>query len=165
MGFELETAYATLEAPGTLGTGATAADQQVRPFEPADLPAMAALDRTATGEDREHLLRALATPASTRVLTDTGGGIAGFVVRAPWGGGGSVALSLDDGVRILEARRAAVAPERLVRAGLPRENREGIRRLKELGWKRSWNAPRMIRGEPLDWRPELIFGQFAMALG
>jgi hypothetical protein len=30
---------------------------------------------------------------------------------------------------------------------------------------RSWNAPRMIRGEPLNWQPERIWGQFAMALG
>lgn len=163
MGFALQTSYATLEA---VGTGAEAAgDGDVRAFEPADLDAMAALDREATGEDRRHLLARFATSDSARVLSGASGAVDGFTVRPPWGGGATIARSIDDGVRILEARRAGIGPERKVRAGLPIENRAGIARLRELGWIRSWNAPRMARGESIDWRPERIWGQFAMALG
>ena len=163
MGFELQTLYATLEA---FGTGEEAADDDgVRAFEPADLDAMAALDREATGEDRRHLLARFATAESARVLVGDSGAVKAFTVRPPWGGGATIARSIDDGIRILEARRAGIGLERKVRAGLPIENRAGIARLRELGWIRSWNAPRMARGEPIDWRPEGIWGQFAMALG
>lgn len=162
MGFELQTSYATLEAPGTAGTPDTG--DVGRAFEANDLRAMIALDASATGEGRGHLLRRFASPTSARVLVGSTG-IDAFTVRAPWGGGATIARTEEDAVRILEARRAAVRADRLVRAGVPIENRAGIRRLETLGWKRSWNAPRMIRGEPLDWRPELIWGQFAMALG
>ena len=163
MGFELQTAYATLEAPGT--AGAASLDVAVRTFQPADLEAMAALDRQATGEERGHLIARFATETSARVLVGAAGTIDAFTVRAPWGGGATIARTMNDGVRILEARRAAVGPERQVRAGLPLENRAGIARLRSLGWTRSWNAPRMIRGEPIGWHPDLIWGQFAMALG
>src|SRR5262245_9628803 len=54
LGFEVQTFYRILEAPGIDG----AADARVRPFEPADLVAIETLDRAATGEDRAHLLRA-----------------------------------------------------------------------------------------------------------
>ena len=163
MGFELQTEYVTLEAPGTADgqrPGAAA-----RPFEPGDLEGMARLDRTATGEDRAHLLARFASLTSARVLTGPDGEVVAFSVRAPWGGGATIARAIDDAVAILEARRAVVGPERIVRAGVPRENVAGIERLKELGWRRSWRAPRLARGAPLEWRPEQIWGQFAMALG
>ena len=163
MGFKLQTAYATLEAPGTSGSGVD--DGAVRPFEPGDLEVMGMLDRKATGEARAHLIARLASSESARVLVDENGRLSAFTIRPPWGGGATIAHTDDAGVRILQARRAAIGPERKVRAGLPLENRSGIRRLQELGWTRSWNAPRMIRGEPLDWHPEQIWGQFAMALG
>ncbi|MCI0346915.1 MAG: hypothetical protein L0221_15970, partial [Chloroflexi bacterium] len=126
---------------------------------------MIALDREATGEDRRHLVERFASAATARVLVGVAGSLEGFTIRAPWGGGATIARTVDAGVRIVEARRAAVDPERKVRAGLPIENRAGISRLQELGWIRSWSAPRMLRGEPIDWRPEAIWGQFAMALG
>jgi GNAT superfamily N-acetyltransferase len=64
MGFELQTRYRILEAPG-LGPAATAAPD-IRPFEPADLGAMIALDAAATGEDRAHALRRFARPSQRR---------------------------------------------------------------------------------------------------
>ena len=163
MGFQLQTAYATLEAPGTSGSGVD--DGAVRAFRPGDLDGMVALDGRATGEARGHLLTRLASPDSARVLVDETDNVIAFTIRPPWGGGATIAGTENAGARILEARRSAIGPERRVRAGLPLENRSGIRRLQELGWTRSWNAPRMIRGERLDWHPEQIWGQFAMALG
>jgi predicted N-acetyltransferase YhbS len=162
LGFEVQTWYRMLEAPGL---GGEPADLRVRPFEPADLPAMARLDQAATGEDREHLHRALATSATARVLEHVDGALGGFVVRAPWGGGATIAPDLTDAEVLLHARRAAVPPDRLVRAGLLAENEAGLEQLLSSGWVEGWSAPRLIRGEPLTWQPEAIWGQYNLALG
>lgn len=160
MGFRLDTTYHTIEAAGTTGGGTALA-----PWRPEDLPSMATLDAAATGEDRLHLLEAFATEDSTRVLRDEAGEARAFVVRAPWGGGATVAPDPDEGVRILEARRTAAGPGRTVRAGVLAENVAVLDRLRPLGWTDAWQAPRLIRGEPLDWRPDALWGQFNHAIG
>jgi GNAT superfamily N-acetyltransferase len=162
LGFEVQTWYLTMEAPGLAGG---APDPAVRPFRPEDLPAMAALDGRVTGEDRRHLLEAFAAPDGTRVLERAGGGIAGFVVRAPWGGGATIAEDPRDAMAILEARRRIAGPERRVRAGVVLLNGGGLARMRSAGWREAWRAPRLIRGVDLAWRPEGIWGQFNHALG
>jgi GNAT superfamily N-acetyltransferase len=169
LGFSVQTSYVTMEAPGLAATGARADDEQagpaVRAFRSADLDAMAALDRVASGEDRRHLLAAFAAPDTTRVVTDGEGRPAGFVIRAPWGGGATVAARLEDALAILRARRLAAGPDRRVRTGIVLENDAGAGALAADGWTEAWRAPRLIRGETLDWRPEHIWGQFNHALG
>ena len=162
--FEVQTWYRILEAPG-LDAATTVVDPRVRPYAAADLAGMTALDAAATGEDRGHLLRAFAAPETTRVLEHADGSLGGFVVRAPWGGGATIAPRLDDGIAILEARRVASGADRHVRAGLLAENELGAARLIELGWTESWRAPRLVRGEPLRWQPAAIWGQFNHAFG
>jgi GNAT superfamily N-acetyltransferase len=170
LGFELQTSIVVVEAPGTGpdASGRMAAgppDPRVRPFRPDDLEAMARLDRAATGEDRAHLLRAFATPDSATVLDDPADGLAGFVVRAPWGGGATIAPDPEVALAILEARRRRTGPDRHVRAGVLADNAAGLERLVTAGWTEAWRAPRLARGEPLEWRPEAIWGQFNHALG
>ncbi len=161
LGFEVQTWYVTLEAPGLPhGPG----DPRIRPFHPDDLPAMSALDAAATGEDRRHLLSAFASPASSRVLEGEAG-LDGFVVRAPWGGGATIAPSVEDARAILVARRRAAGPERRVRAGTLLGNEAGLAALRLDGWREAWRAPRLVRGEPLTWQPDAIWGQFNHALG
>ena len=162
IGFEVQTEYRILEAPG-LGGGV--ADPRIRAYRRDDLDAIAALDRNATGEDRTHLLRAFASPATARCVIRAGGAIGGFVIRAPWGGGATIAPDPDDAATILRARRVAAGPEKRVRAGLLAENVDGIRMLLADGWTAAWEGPRLIRGEPLDWHPEAIWGQFNHAMG
>jgi GNAT superfamily N-acetyltransferase len=163
LGFELQTTYRTLEAPGLPDAGPP--DRRIRPFRRSDLDAMALLDRAATGEDRRHLLDAFATEESARCLVRPDGTLGGFVVRAPWGGGATVAPDADDASAILEARRRAAGPERRVRAGVIAENEAGYRRLTDLGWTDAWSAPRLVRGVPLEWNPLALWGQFNHALG
>jgi GNAT superfamily N-acetyltransferase len=169
LGFEVQTWYRTMEAPGLGGSavtgGAVAGDRRVRAWRPADLGAMAALDAAVTGEDRGHLLGAFATADSTRVVTGPDDVPRGFVVRAPWGGGATIAPAIDDAVAILHARRAAYPADRKVRAGIVLDNEAGAARLEADGWTEAWRAPRLIRGEPLAWRPEGIWGQFNHAVG
>ena len=166
MGFEVQTQYRILQAVGLPPTSAAPADgERVRDFEPADLDAIVALDREGTGEDRGHAIARLATPETTRVAPGTEGGIDGYVIRAPWGGGATVARSPEAALRIVTARRRAAGPDGRVRVGLADENSEGLARLSEVGLRLMWSAPRMIRGEAPPWRPETIWGQFNHAMG
>jgi predicted N-acetyltransferase YhbS len=162
LGFEVQTWYRMLEAPGLDGE---TADPRVRPFAPADLQAIAALDRVVTGEDRAHLHRSFADPQTARVLEHDDGSLGGFVVRAPWGGGATIAPSLADAEVLLHARRVLSGSDRRVRAGLLAENEAGLERLLGAGWVEGWRAPRLVRGDPLPWQPTAIWGQFNLALG
>jgi GNAT superfamily N-acetyltransferase len=171
MGFEVATWYRTFEATGTAGTANALDDARpdggtLRAFDSADLQAVKALDRAATGEDRAHLLDAFATPQSARCLVGPRGHrLRGSVIRAPWGGGATVATERDAGVAICEARRRSASTGRRVRAGLLLENEAGAAALQRLGWTEAWRAPRMHRGEALVWQPTSIWGQFNHALG
>jgi predicted N-acetyltransferase YhbS len=162
LGFEVQTWYRIVQIDGLDGA---AADPRMRAFRPGDLGAMAALDAAATGEDRRHLLDAFAVPDTTRVLARDDGSLGGFVVRAPWGGGATIAPRLEDAEAILHARRIATGAAGRVRAGLLAENEAGFDRLAALGWTESWRAPRLVRGEPLAWDPSAIWGQFNHAFG
>jgi GNAT superfamily N-acetyltransferase len=165
MGFEVQTWYRTLEAPGTAGGQDATRLDAVRPFAPNDLPAIVALDQTATGEDRADVLRLLTGLDGTRVLHGDDGAIRGFVARAPWGGGATVAPRVDDALTILDARRRRYAPDKRVRCGILLENETGAEALERTGWQEAWRAPRMIRGAAMDWHPEHLWGQFNHAMG
>ena len=161
MGFEVQSQYRILQAVGLPPVDAA---DGVRSFRSEDLPAVIALDREGTGEDRTHAITRFAAPETARVLANADG-VDAFVIRAPWGGGATVARSPDAALRIITARRRAAGPEGRVRVGLLDENVEGMARLTEVGFRLLWSAPRMVRGEPHDWHPEWIYGQFNHAMG
>ena len=165
MGFEVQTRYRILEIGGLADDAAAAETGRVRAFDAGDADALAALDRAATGEDRGHAIRALARPDTARVLVGRDGELDAFVIRPPWGGGATVARSLDAAQAIIAARRRASGAAGRVRIGLLAENEEGMERLTAAGFRPQWSAPRMIRGEPIAWRPEWIYGQFNHAMG
>ena len=162
MGFELQSRYHILQA-----IGLPPADQPdgVRLFEPDDLAAIERLDRAGTGEDRAHAIRRFAGTETTRVTTGDDGAVEGYVLRAPWGGGATIARTPEAALRILTARRRAAGPDGRVRLGILDENAEGMARLMDVGLRLTWSAPRMVRGEPLVWRPDWIWGQFNHAMG
>jgi GNAT superfamily N-acetyltransferase len=164
MGFEVQTRYRVLEAPG-LPSGPASAPTGIRPYEPADLRALCALDRAATGEDRRHALKAFADPASTRVLAGPEGDLDGYVCRAPWGGGATIARTTEAAMALVDARRRAAGVGGKVRVGILQENDAGHARLIAAGWTPSWSAPRMIRGAMPAWHPEQVWGQFNHAMG
>ncbi|HEX5591016.1 MAG TPA: GNAT family N-acetyltransferase [Candidatus Limnocylindrales bacterium] len=163
MGFELQTRYRILEAPG-LDPAGSAADPAVRAFEARDLEAILELDLNATGEDRGHAIRRFAAPGTTKVL-ESDGEVRAFVIRAPWGGGATIAPDPAHAMRILEARRLAAGPGGRVRVGLVEDNAAGLAHLEAAGLAPIWSAPRLARGEPMEWRPEWIWGQFNHAIG
>ena len=168
LGFEVQTWYRTMEAQGL----ATAASREptsdgptlVRAATSADLDDIVALDREATGEDRSVVLRGLVDPEATRVVAAEGH-VRGFLARAPWGGGATIAPRLEDAMALVTARRIATAPGRRVRCGILLDNLAGAAALERAGWTEAWRAPRLIRGDALEWHPEHIWGQFNHALG
>ena len=165
LGFSVQTWYRTMEAPGLATASQDGDGGVVRAFEAGDLEAMAALDRAATGEDRRHLLATFAGPETTKVVAAAPDRPTGFVIRAPWGGGATIAPRADDALAILHARRLAAGPDRRVRAGILLENHAGAAALLAAGWTEAWRAPRLVRGRPLEWHPDHIWGQFNHALG
>jgi hypothetical protein len=62
-------------------------------------------------------------------------------------------------------RRRGAGPAGRVRVGLLDDNDQGLAALEQSGLRPVWSAPRMIRGETLEWRPESIWGQFNLAIG
>jgi GNAT superfamily N-acetyltransferase len=162
MGFEVQTQYRILQA---IGLPPVDQEDGVRSFESTDLPGIERLDRQGTGEDRAHAIRRLADGESAKVVAGTRGEVDGFVIRAPWGGGATIARSPEAALRIVTARRRAAGPEGRVRVGLLDENTDGLARLTEVGFRLTWSAPRMLRGEPPIWQPDWIWGQFNHAMG
>jgi GNAT superfamily N-acetyltransferase len=145
--------------------GATWEDPRVRPFEPRDFESIVRLDRFATGEDRRAVLASLVGPSSTWVALDPAGVVSGYLARAPWRGGALIAPDPDDAMRLLAMRRRSTGISGKAGAGLISSNRVGRERLRAAGWREEDSGVRMIRGAPLDWHPEAIWGQFSGALG
>lgn len=151
----------------TDGTHRTGADPRIRPFREDDRPAVEAIDRAATGEDRRAVLDALVDPASTLVATGGDGDstVRGFLARAPWRGGALIAPDPTDALRLLECRRRSTGVSGKAGAGVLAGNERGREALRAAGWEEELGGTRMIRGDALDWQPDAIFGQFNGALG
>lgn len=168
LGFEVQTWYRTMEAQGLATAASTEPTSDgptlVRAATSADLDDIVALDREATGEDRSVVLRGLVDPEATRVVAAEGH-VRGFLARAPWGGGATIAPRLEDAMALITARRIATAAGRRVRCGILVDNLAGAAALERAGWTEAWRAPRLIRGDALEWHPEHIWGQFNHALG
>ena len=162
LGFTVHTRYVRLAAPPTPPGPDPGA---VRAFAADDLAAIIALDRVATGEDRSAILRTFATPETGRVAVRHDGSVGGFLVRAPWGGSAVIAAEPDAAVQLLDWRRRRSSGDHHIVIGVLEGNTAGRDRLIAEGWTEQPGGPRMIRGEPLVWRPESIYGQFNGALG
>ncbi len=151
-------------APATLGPGSPGGPR-LRSLVTDDLPALLALDRAATGEDRAHLLLATLEPGAAVVAVDPDGRVAGYEARTAWGGHPTIAPELADGVRLLEHRRARTPAGVEARTALPEANRAGLTALEDLGWQDERGLVRMVRGAPIQWQPSAIWGQFSYAIG
>lgn len=162
MGFEVVSWYHTHRASGL---PPASPDASIRRLVRPDLAAVQALDRTATGEDRGPLLEAFVGREAGWAFADPDGILRAFVQRAPWGGGATIAADPADALRLLDHRRRLAGPDGEVKAGVLSENVAGRESLTREGWTEAWTAPRLARGEPVDWRPEMIWGQFNHALG
>lgn len=163
LGFEVDVPQVGFRATGL--PASQAEDHTIRPFEPGMLSEIVALDRLATGENRAALLEILTTPDTARVVVGGDGSVRAFLIRAPWGGVSLMAPDADDAIRLLDWRRRQAGADHPVYAGLPDTDDSRRVRLDSAGWTITGAGARMIRGEPLDWRPDWIWGHFNGALG
>jgi predicted N-acetyltransferase YhbS len=162
LGFDVLVPQVFFSAPG-LAPKQT--DDRMRPFDPSMLQGIVALDRLATGEDRSTLMERVANPESTRVLVGHDGSQRGFVIRASWGGVSLVAPKVDDAIHLLAWRRRQAGLDHPVYAGLPGGDDHRRGPLVSAGWTLAGRGTRMIRGEPLEWNPDWIWGTISGALG
>ncbi len=137
----------------------------LRPYTAADRDDVLDLDRYATGEDRSAVLLNLMSPESTWLAIDEADRIRGFLLRAPWRGGALIAHDPADAVRLLELRRRSTGISGKAGAGVLEINTAGRDALRAAGWLEEKGGVRMIRGDPLDWNPDAIWGQLNGALG
>jgi GNAT superfamily N-acetyltransferase len=139
--------------------------ERLRSFRADDLDLVLELDRLATGEDRSVVLRVLVDAASTWVTVDAADRPTGYFLRPPWRGGAVIAPDPDDALVLLELRRHLTSAHGHAGAGVLASNETGRARLRAAGWHEEVANVRMLRGEPLDWDPNAIWGQLNGALG
>ena len=151
LGFVPETAYVTLSGP-TLARAPTGA--MVRAGRAADLTAVLALDRAATGEDRRRLLTALWPTGGLVAAVD--GRVLGYHLASPWRpGGATIAADAGTGLALLDAVR--VAPGDEVAISVPAANAAAVGWLESAGFQERYRTIRMHRGPRVAWDPAALF--------
>jgi ribosomal protein S18 acetylase RimI-like enzyme len=151
LGFVPETAYVTLSGP-TLARASTGA--MVRAGRAADLEAVMALDRAATGEDRRRLLTALWPTGGLVAAVD--GRALGYHLASPWRpGGATIAADAGTGLALLDAVR--VAPGDEVAISVPAANAAAVGWLEAAGFQERYRTIRMHRGPRVAWDPAALF--------
>jgi GNAT superfamily N-acetyltransferase len=172
MGFRLVTHYHQLQADHLDEPPVPPQGARVRQLRCADLPGVFALDRQATAEDRSAALAVLAEGGGW-VLEDDGaieGGdgpaaLRGFLLPAERAYGVVIAPRPEDGLYLLDLHRYLVPAGAHVRAGVPHEHAAGWQALEARGWQEAWQAPRLLLGPDIPWRPTWIWGQINSAMG
>jgi ribosomal protein S18 acetylase RimI-like enzyme len=180
MGFRVVSHYHQLQADHLAEEPIPPQGTRARPLEPADLAAVCALDRQATGEDRSAPLTVLAEsggwileddptaghrPGGGQRGAGPGGQLRGFLLPAERAHGAIVAPRFRDGLFLLDLHRHIVPDGAQVRAGIPGEHGTAVRELKRRGWQETWRAPRMLLGPDVSGRPNWMWGQINSAMG
>jgi len=162
LGFEPDAHYLTFRSPGPV---ADDPDPAIRELTVADAGAMIAIDTAATGEDRAQVISAALAGGTGWGLFDQSGGLLGHVVRPAWGNGSTMVKDAAAAMRLLHHRRRLAGRDHELICGIVDVNEEGRRLLEAAGWTHARSHPRLVRGQPLDWQPASIWGQFNFALG
>jgi predicted N-acetyltransferase YhbS len=118
---------------------------------PANRETALALDRYATGEDRSRVVAAALEGA---VMTADASAVA---LKPPWSNRPIYAYDAAAGARLLTE---VMAPD--LQIAVPEPNAPAVR---ALGCPHLRDVVRMCRGVPLDWRPEAVWGTFALYFG
>jgi GNAT superfamily N-acetyltransferase len=139
--------------------------EAIRPFARDDLDPVLALDRAATGEDRSAVLRTLLMSEEAWVTRDAADRPTGYFLRPPWRGGAVIAEQPGDALALLELRRRVTPAGGHAGGNILASNERGRAALRDAGWIEEIANVRMLRGEPLRWQPDWIYGQLNGALG
>lgn len=151
LGFATETFYHGFAGPGL---EPNAPLPNVRRMQPEDLSAVCELDHRMIGEDRSRLLSALEGPGWLVAGEDTN--VRGYHLPVSWGGGPILAEDPEAAKTLARLARTLVGPLGTANFWLAGENKEGREYMRSIGFEEVRRLPRMIRGEPLSWRPETL---------
>jgi GNAT superfamily N-acetyltransferase len=172
MGFRTDGFYRILEAePVDAAVGGAAggagpmvpAGWTLRRVEARDIERIGQLDRRATGEDRRALLGSL---RSGGWLLESGDELLGFMFSLEPITAALVTPHPEAAVCLLDLlRRLGRGRTRIVRAAVCEGNVAGRLTLEQQGWHAAFETPRMLRGQPIDWEPGLIWGLLGFAFG
>jgi GNAT superfamily N-acetyltransferase len=163
MGFRVATHYHQIEGDHLPEAPEPPDGTQLRPMQPADLPAVLELDRLATAEERGAALTELATTGSW-VLEDSAG-LRGFTIPSDRAYAATVAPRFEDGLCLLDMHRHLAPPDGHARAAIPEEHVAAWRHLESHGWRPTWLAPRMLQGPDIRWQPNWIWSLINSAMG
>lgn len=133
----------------------------VRAMTASDLPAVRALDREATGEDRSAMIDTL---ASSGWVATRGDEVQGFHVACPWGGGPTIARDPAIGLGLLRFSTRLQPAAWMRPLGVPESNAEAVRCLAARGAIARRHVTRMWLGAAPAWQPAMIFGVFNFAV-
>jgi GNAT superfamily N-acetyltransferase len=163
MGFRIDAEYQVLQAVTIAKAPVAPAGKTLRSMSPDDLDRVCELDRRATGEDRRGLLARLDRRAW---VLEARGDLLGFLGSLLPDSGALIAPRLEDAALLLEQLRHLGHGEvKTVQATVPCSNSAGIDGLQRLGWGRTFQTPRMLRGTDIPWSPSLIWGMLSRAWG
>jgi GNAT superfamily N-acetyltransferase len=168
IGFRVDAWWEIWEAPA-LEEGAPLpeppAGSILRPISEADIDSICALDRMATGEDRRGILAPLAS-RGWLVAGEDPGSVRGFLISIQPHNGALVAADTASGLCLLDVlRREAAGKVANASAAILRGDVARAAELQRLGYTRSFETARMVRGPSIDWQPEMIWNHLSFAFG
>jgi hypothetical protein len=99
------------------------------------------------------------------VVTDGPGRLRGYHLRTSWGQGPVIARDPEAGRMLLDVKRALCGAAGSARIGIPLANEAALAYLQAPGFRCTMVETRGVRGAPVDWRPQWIWGQFNGSLG
>lgn len=148
-GFALQAEYQFCEREEALP--ALPLPEQIGPATPEDLPAILALDRLATGEER----RAMLAEWTEKILVYRNDGAVRGWYLPELREKGVIAADPAAGLALLRLRAACEKS-----CTFPAENSAAAAFFQEQGFAEKRRVRRMVLGEPFPWRPEMVFSRF-----
>lgn len=148
-GFEVVTEYTFLQRKGRWPEQPLSPN--IQPYSAEYQSALLSLDKYITGEDRSRLLNEF---ISNTWLYISANGPEGYYLPA-LGEGTIIASNPQSGIELMKVRNTQAD-----KTVLPSDNEKGIAFLQDHGFETLSNhGTRMLRGQPLRWRPENIFSR------
>jgi GNAT superfamily N-acetyltransferase len=129
--------------------------EQIRTIEEKDLEQIYTLDLKASGEDRSKLFNNSATKGKV-YFSGPGQEIQGFFLPES-GEGPIIASSVNAGLALLQLKHSLSLQD----AVIPCENKTAVDYLKKKHFRETGLVYRMLLGEDIDWKPEMMFSRAA----
>jgi GNAT superfamily N-acetyltransferase len=161
MGFRVDAQYEVYASPPRAAER-TSSGAVCRVMRREDLPAVFALDARATAEDRSGLIGTLVEGAW---VVEIDGRLQGYLASIIAGNAGLIAEGPEAATLLLDKLLAMGPAGEPVHVAIPVSNEAGRMTLASLGWRPAFQTPRMLRGDPIPWRPELIWSVLGFAFG